>query len=267
MDKHLWQLLARIALIIALSGCASGVSRLPEPPNHPNGQILWQIVHEHCVPNQVAHGNPDPCIEVGTAKGSGNGFAILKDRTGATQYLVMPTNLITGIEDPQLLAPDSTNYFARAWTARRFVEEKLGKELARDDVSIAVNSAYGRSQDLLHLHVDCVRIDVRDAIRQNLTKIGRNWSRFSVPLDGHPYRAVRIDGDFAPVYDPFHLLANGLHVRPREMGAWTLVLVGARFPDQRPGFVLLASRADPDAGYNGSGEVLQDHDCAGRRPD
>jgi CDP-diacylglycerol pyrophosphatase len=46
-----------------------------------------------------------------------------------------------------------------------------------------------------------------------------------------------------------------------EMGAWTLVLVGETDPGGRPGFYLLADRADPAHGEDASGEVLQDHDC------
>jgi CDP-diacylglycerol pyrophosphatase len=45
------------------------------------------------------------------------------------------------------------------------------------------------------------------------------------------------------------------------MGAWTLVMAGVEVAG-RPGFVLLAGRADPLHGEFASGEVLQDHDCA-----
>jgi CDP-diacylglycerol pyrophosphatase len=46
------------------------------------------------------------------------------------------------------------------------------------------------------------------------------------------------------------------------MGAHTLVLVGATFAPDQPGFFLLDDRADPAASDRGSGESLQDHDCA-----
>jgi CDP-diacylglycerol pyrophosphatase len=46
------------------------------------------------------------------------------------------------------------------------------------------------------------------------------------------------------------------------MGAYTLVLVGAVFPAAGPGFILLAGEADLAHGNVGSGEDLQDHDCA-----
>ena len=42
----------------------------------------------------------------------------------------------------------------------------------------------------------------------------------------------------------------------------TLVIVGATFPDNTSGFVLLDDHADLAAGDRASGEELQDHTCA-----
>lgn len=263
-----------IAGSAALAGCATPVNAprsavvvppapiLPPPPVHANGQVLWGIVNGKCVPDQQENGKPDPCAEVAIGGGVDNGYAVLKDRVGASQFLVMPTRLITGIEDPQLLAPGATNYFDPAWRARGLVDQRLGTTLTRDDVSIAVNSIYGRSQDLLHLHVDCLRADVRDALHRRLAAVGRRWST-PIALAGRGYYALRIDGDDSVPIDPFAALADGLKVPPTEMGAWTLVLAGASFADG-PGFVLLAARADPAGGYDGWGEDLQDHQCLGR---
>jgi CDP-diacylglycerol pyrophosphatase len=256
-----------------LAGCATPMNAprsavvvppapvLPPPPIHPNGQVLWSIVNGKCVPDQQANGRPDPCAEVAVGSGVDKGYAVLKDRVGVSQYLVMPTRLITGIEDAQLLAPGATNYFDPAWRVRRLVDQRLGTTLTRDDVGIAVNSIYGRSQDLLHLHVDCLRIDVRDDLHRKLATLGRGWSA-PITLAGRGYYALRIAGDDRVPTDPFNALAGGLKVPPAEMGAWTLVLAGATFSDG-PGFVLLAARADPASGYDGSGEDLQDHQCVG----
>ncbi len=248
-----------------LTSCTTTGPMLPPVPVHPNGQVLWHIVHDQCVPDQREHGSPAPCAEVSLAAGEDHGFAVLKDRTGASQYLVMPTHRITGIEDPQILALGATNYFAPAWAARRLVEERLGTRLPREDASVAVNSIYGRSQDLLHLHVDCLRVDVRDALRQYGPRIGYKWSRRdTLTLAGQPYHVIRIDGDDIAGLDPFRRLAEGMVVPRGQMRAWTLVLAGATFDGGRPGFFLAAGRADPARGDNGSGEDLQDHDCTGR---
>jgi len=261
--------LAAIAAL-ALAGCQTTWPVLPPPPVHAHGQALWTIVNGQCVPDQIAHGQPAPCAAVALNDGAARGYAVLKDRDGASQYLVMPTRLITGIEDPALLAPDAVNYFAAGWDAQTWVDARLAAPLDRPDVSVAVNSVYGRSQDLLHLHVDCLRADVRNALSYDQTMMGDRWSSRIFIYAGHPYRAMRISGSSLGQTNPFTLLARGMHVPPQEMGDWTLVLVGARFEDLRggygPGFILLAARADPTHGQYASGEELQDHACTGHAP-
>ena len=79
----------------------------------------------------------------------------------------------------------------------------------------------------------------------------------SVPLAGQPYRAMAVDGDELDV-NPFRLLADGLAAGD-SMGAQTLVVVGSTGADGRPGFVLLAGRADAATPGSGHGEDLQDH--------
>jgi CDP-diacylglycerol pyrophosphatase len=84
-------------------------------------------------------------------------------------------------------------------------------------------------------------------------------------MAGHPFRILRIDGDSLGGADPFRLLADAMPGAREAMGAWTLVLVGETTADGRPGFYLLAARADPARGEYGSGEELQDHACKGLR--
>ncbi len=233
---------------------------LPPPPPHANGQALWRIVHGKCVPDQKTAGRPAPCVKVDLSGGEARGYAVLKDIHGAEQYLVMPTLDITGIEDERLLAPDSPNWFADAWAAKPFVDARIGRTTPRDWMAVSVNSLFGRSQDLLHLHVDCLTPDARAAIADLAPRLGRTWSAKPFEIVGHRYLALRLDGE-APAADPFRLLAAGVAGARAQMGAWTLVLAGVEVRG-RPGFVLLAGRADPLRGEFASGEVLQDHDCA-----
>jgi CDP-diacylglycerol pyrophosphatase len=46
------------------------------------------------------------------------------------------------------------------------------------------------------------------------------------------------------------------------MGRETLTVVGATFPDGKPGFYLLADRANIETMDRASSETLLDHDCA-----
>ncbi|XLM23387.1 CDP-diacylglycerol diphosphatase, partial [Chromobacterium piscinae] len=46
------------------------------------------------------------------------GVAVLKDRNGALQYLLIPTEKVSGIESPRLLGDDAPAYWREAWQAR-----------------------------------------------------------------------------------------------------------------------------------------------------
>jgi CDP-diacylglycerol pyrophosphatase len=246
--------------LIATSVRAPASPDLPPPPPHPNGQALWKIVHGKCIPDQEANGQPAPCVKVDLSGGEARGYVVLKDLHGAEQYLVMPTIDITGIEDARLLARGGPNWFADAWGAKVFVDARIGRTTPRDWMAVSVNSIYGRSQDLLHLHVDCLTPAARAAIDALAPRLTRAWSAQPFEIAGHPYFALRFEGD-APRFDPFRLLADDIPGARGRMGAWTLVMAGVEVGG-RPGFVLLAGRADPMHGEFASGEMLQDHDCA-----
>ncbi|HUZ73096.1 MAG TPA: CDP-diacylglycerol diphosphatase [Stellaceae bacterium] len=223
---------------------------------------LWQIVHYLCVPDQQRHGNPAPCARVELRRGVARGHVVLKDINGTTQYLLLPTARVSGIESPLLLAPDAPNYFAAAWRARSFVEAAVRHPLPRDDISLAVNSVTGRTQNQLHIHIDCIRADVRAALRRRAAAIGPHWAPLGELLQGHRYRALRVAQPELGGVNPFVALADDLAHPQATMGSETLVVAGMMWGDGTPGFVLLAHRADPAAGDGGSGEELQDHGCA-----
>jgi CDP-diacylglycerol pyrophosphatase len=210
-------------------------------------------------PTRGEHDDPAPCAMVDLSAGEEQGYAVLKDINGATQFLLIPTEQISGIESPAILAPGATNYFAAAWGARSFVDERSGQTLPRDWVSLAVNSEVSRSQNQLHIHIDCIRADVHEALTAHAAEVGSVWTPFPVPLAGHPYSAIAVTGDDLDAVNPFALLADGVGGARADMGLETLVVVGAIGADGQPGFVILAGRADDTTGDTGSGEELQDH--------
>jgi CDP-diacylglycerol pyrophosphatase len=222
---------------------------------------LAKIVIGKCVPNQRDHGDPAPCAAVDLAGGA----AVLKDIVGATQYLLIPTMKIRGMESRRILRPETPDYWGAAWAARRFMEAKIGHAMPRDAISLAINAVSGRTQNQLHIHVDCLRPDVRAALEVATPGIGTFWAPIPGGLLGHPYRAMRVvQNDLAGVY-PFLLL----HQDPTaaaDMAHETLVVVGASFRDGGDGFLLLADHADLVRGNPASGEELQDHGCALAHP-
>jgi CDP-diacylglycerol pyrophosphatase len=241
-----------LTLVVAVGGATAG-------PGNADPNALWTIVHDTCVPDQETNGDPTPCSLVDVGDGQRGGYVVLKDLVGATQFLVIPTDRITGIEGPSLLEPDAMNYFAPAWRARSFVDARAGVAVPRDWMSLAINSAEARSQDQLHIHVDCVRADVREALSRHIADIGSDWTPFPEPLQGHAYLAMAVEGDNLDRTNPVQLLAARVRGAGDDMGHETLVVVGTYLADGRPGFILLAGHADPATGDLGAGEELQDH--------
>lgn len=234
----------------------STVCGVPAIASDPN--VLWRIVHDQCVPHEQQFHTPLPCTAITDSGRS----AILKDIEGATQFLLIPTARVTGIEDPAILVPGAPNYWHSAWQARNLVQALAKRALADDALSLAINSVDGRSQNQLHIHIDCIRADIREALRQHVNDIGGTWALFPVPLAGHEYRAMRVETLDRPGADPFRLLADQLPAARTAMGLQSIAAVGAIFGDGEPGLVLLQTQADPKSGNRGEAEELQDHSCA-----
>ena len=96
-----------------------------------------------------------------------------------------------------------------------------------------------------------------------LSVIGYSWAPLSEPLvAGHHYRAMRVLADTLDGTNPFTLLVDSLPGVRTTVGEQSLVVVGAEFAAEPPGFIILNSEVDRSSGDNGSGEELQDHDCA-----
>src|SRR5208282_3944169 len=108
------RLLLALFALLALAGAARA-----------DPDALWKITDQKCVPNEREYGQPSPCAKVDLE----GGYVILKDMVGDTQYLLMPTAKITGIEDPAVLAPGAPNYFADAWNERQYTIEAAKRDL------------------------------------------------------------------------------------------------------------------------------------------
>ena len=244
--------------VVAVLG-AAGLLALPAA-GAGDPDVLWKIVHGQCAPHQAAALDPAPCAFVTPASAAGLGYAVLKDRDGASQYLLIPTDRVTGIEDPKVLKPGSETYLERAWAFRSLMFARLGRTLPDAAVSLAINSAHGRSQNQLHVHIDCVRADVRDALKRNQAAIGATLKPLPEPLARHAYLAMAIPAADLARTNLFRRLART--VPAGSMDRETLVVVGATLASGEPGFDLLVDRADSASADRASGEELQDHDCA-----
>jgi CDP-diacylglycerol pyrophosphatase len=238
-----------VCLTVVFVGIAVVILRLRGDPD-----ILWKIVHGRCVPDQTDHSDPAPCTSVDLA----GGWAVLKDSNGNTQFLLIPTARVTGVEDPSILSAHAPNYWEAAWSARRFVEQRASGALTNDEITLAINSRWARSQNQLHIHVDCIRPDVHQALLHLNAAVGTEWTRVIV-LE-QQYEIRRLNTNDLHNQNIFDLVAN--HLPSGEtMDRETIVLVGANTSDKGSGFYMLAGRAGV-GGNTGSGEMLQDHACA-----
>ncbi len=256
LRKHWLSWPGRLALSVGLA--------LVPLPAAADPMVLWRIVHDACVPHAWAGEGPKPCESLDLAHGEAEGVAVLKDLNGVAQMLAIPTRRISGIEDPQMLAPDAPNVFADAWKAKALLEARLDRPLRRDAVALTINSKRARSQNQLHVHVDCVAPPVVEALAAYRSALDDHWRAMTVPLGGRVYFARRLDSADLSSAEPLKLLADGLDGAKAQMDAYSLAAVGATF-DGKPGFVLLAERVSLEGG--GHAEDLQDHNCAIATPE
>ncbi len=258
-QEHRW-LTARIAFVLLVVGGVLAAYHSLAISKDRNA--LWTIAHDKCVPDEEQNHNPAPCAFVDLEGGEKQGYVILKDLVGLTQFLLIPTRRISGIESPDLLAPDVPNYWAAAWDNRRFVSSRAKRDLASDMIGLAINSSSARSQDQLHIHIDCLGPDVRALLAKHLAEIGTTWAKLSFDLAGRGYFARRLMAADLATQDPFKLLAEGLPGARKDMAQETLAVAGVFFAPGQNGFVLLAARADPAKALRAHGEDLLDHGCA-----
>jgi CDP-diacylglycerol pyrophosphatase len=144
-----------------------------------------------------------------------------------------------------------------AWRARELMTRYLKAPPPRDAVGITINSEVSRSQDQMHLHIDCIRPEVARTLAAYAPHLDEVWRPMTEALHGRKYWARRLD-DLESA-NPFRLLADGLPGAREKMGLWGLAVLPVQY-DGKPGFALLADSSEMTAG--GHAEDLQDHDCA-----
>jgi CDP-diacylglycerol pyrophosphatase len=244
-----------ICATVLIAGCETLAAADPN--------ALWQIVHFDCAPAARTTDKTGVCSSVDLS----HRYAILKDRNGIAQHLLIPTDRISGVESPLLLAPDAQNYWADAWTSRSFVEASLTaahrETLADDQLGLEINSAYRRSQEQLHIHIDCMRASAIDALQRHRKDPPNQWAWDTI--DGARYRILRVGGPTLDV-NPFDIVARDKQGQD-AMAAQTILVTGAGPSAQHDGWLIVNSGTDVDAG-SGSAEVLLDHQCkvAGNKP-
>ena len=248
------------AIFVLTAATAAG---LPHPGLAASRNGLWMVVHDICLPAYRDIGVAFPCTEVNIADGPDRGFAVLRTPSAPAHIIVVPTAPISGIESPALLSEHVPNYWEAAWGARRFVEEAARRQLPRDNMAMAINSAAGRSQDQLHIHVSCIAPALAEFLRRHEPEIRETWSPLGAPLLGHRFLAMKVETENLAGADPFKLLARGLPASKSSMGRHMLAVTGATFHNGRSGFYLLTNDPRPLSDGIVNAEALLDANCSG----
>jgi CDP-diacylglycerol pyrophosphatase len=246
-SKRLWTILAvTLACLVSTMPVRAALNR----------SVLWRVV-QACNVSSAVTGAAFPCLKVDRS-----GYVVLRAPMEATHIVVLPTRRTIGVEDVGLQGNGGPNLFAAAWDARHYVMEAAPRPLEWDDIGLAVNSQPGRTQDQLHIHVDCVRPSVRDALFAQAASINATgWTNLRHPLAGGHYEATLIPGDTLAPFNIFHLAAQALKLAPQDLNLMTIAVLGVSFKDGRHGFYVLAGRHVPGARFPGSAENLLDHAC------
>ncbi len=223
--------------------------------------LLWRVV-QTCVATHSLVGVVFPCLAVDVRAGVDRGYVIVRSPFETAHVVVSPTIRTAGIEADRLRAPDAPNYFAAAWASRRFVTDGLAHRPDRFDLALAVNSKFGRSQDQLHIHVDCVRQEIKRALAAQSHSIRPgSWTRVAVLPRAPRYLVTALEDPDLAGTNVFALVQNGLAVDADAMAEMTIVVVGADV-GSRPGFYVLARHRVPNSRDEAHGEALMDHACS-----
>jgi CDP-diacylglycerol pyrophosphatase len=237
---------------IAASLCVAAL--FPSAARCADRHALQEIVQEQCVVDWRSRHDPTPCVQVVVPDPAheDTGYAVLADRKGGAHFLLIPTRTIPGIESPLLYAPGAPNYFAFAWEARSRLTEVVGHSVPRSAVGLAVNPPKARSQDQLHIHVECLSPEVIRAIDEVSDRLGASW--MTVQIGAAHFEARRLMGENLGDRNPFQMLARDIPDARLGPADYTLLLAGKQFRDG-PGFVLLT-------GTERAAELLLDSSCA-----
>ncbi len=213
------------AAALLCGGCAT-------PAQGPTDLALWRIVERGC--NGRGPHAADPTLQCEGRRG----YAVLKDRCGATHFLLIPTARRVGVEARALQSPTEPNYFAWAWRERthtlRAARVRSGVTVPDDDVGLAVNSRYARSQEQLHIHIDRIDPGLRVLLRALPTPLPAGAT---LEWNGHRYRVDRV-ADLTQ--SPFRIAARDWGARTRDERARLTIAV---VHDGDRGFLVLSDAA------------------------
>ena len=250
-------LAAAVCLAAVTAGARGGLhAPTKEGPQLPPGMgrdALRDMVQNQCLVNWRAHHDPAPCarIVLAGAQPDSPGYAVVEDRESGAHYLLVPLQTMSGTDSSELLDPDLPNFFAEAWSARDLLSKYVGHAVPRTAVGLALNTARERDQNQFHLHIECLRPEVAEALRAGAANVKNQWSPITVV--GSTYQAMRVADPSLDATNPFELLAKLSTEARHHMETYTLLVAGMQYPDGA-GFMILT-------GTGPTAQLLLDPGC------
>lgn len=226
--------------------------------------VLWHIVSQQCL-EQGKYKNQkiNPCIHVDTENGVKQGHVVYKNRVGILQYLLMPTEPISGIESSKLLSDKYPNYIYLAWEAKSYMDRKMRSKIEPENIALAINSKLGRTQNHFHIHISCIKPEVKKTIEDEQSKIGDKWEKLSEQINGHTYFARMMtieDLKNENILKSIEIEIPGASPSLAEFGMGLTAIKDSAQPEGYK-FVALATKADKATKHKAVVEEIQDHDC------
>jgi CDP-diacylglycerol pyrophosphatase len=223
---------------------------------------LWKNVQERCLkPDAPRH--PD-CAAVDRDKG----LVLYKDAIGRSHFLVIPDRPMRGVDDIGAWEDGTPNQWAFGWDARAFVGKARGQALPDSMLGLAINAKASRSQDQLHIHLDCISTQARDFVSGAGAPIGTTWT--DLQFRGKPVKAIFVPSASASMsVNPFLLIKRRLgDAAPPvpDRGVFVAYVAGEQ---GQAGFVVVDQPVDREAGSNGHASDFLDRQCelaTGRQP-
>ena len=184
-----WALTFKPLFMFGLLSCVSGWAAAEQPAQcQAHGAYankLWQVVQQACLDAQV---DSSMCVLQGHS-------IVFKTNQTPPHYLLIPSTPLSGIEAPALWNSAYPAYFSEAWRLRYLAGARLGTRPAAQ-IGIALNSACNRTQNQLHVHMNCIKPSVLTELHAKQGQIQTQWR--DIVINQQPYRAKRMPGADIP---------------------------------------------------------------------
>ena len=250
--------LASMACLLAAALAARGSLHAPRKEGADlvpgaGRDALRETIQKECLVNWRTHRDPSPCerVVLASAQPESPGYALIEAPKGGAHYLLVPVQTLSGLESGELLDPDLPNFFAEAWGARDLLSKYVGHAVPRTAVGLALNTAREREQNQFHLHVECLRQEVAEALHAAAAGVTAKWS--PVTVSGSTYQALRIADSTLDAVNPFELVAKLSIDAKHHLENYTMLVAGMQYPDGA-GFLILT-------GTGPTAELLLDPGC------